>query len=259
MTVNESGLMTSTQSSPKVAIVTGAGSGIGAATALEFASSGIRVLGVGRREEALRRTAKQHSLIDYVTADLHEPTAPDEVVRTAVERWGRLDVVVNNAGTYLQAPLQEVSDDAVSDLITIHIVAPTRLTRAALPLLKASRGSVVNISSTYGHRPIPGSSHYGAVKAALEHLTQSWALELAPDGIRVNAVAPGPTESEVITAAGFTAAEKEAIAAAQIEMIPLRRRGTPEDIARWIVHLAGPDADWVTGQILTVDGGLELL
>lgn len=251
--------MVSTQSSPKVAIVTGAGSGIGAATALEFASSGMQVLGVGRREEALRRTAKQHAMIDYVAADLREPTAPDEVVRTAAERWGRVDVVVNNAGTYLHAPLLEVSDDAVADLVAIHIIAPTRLTRAALPLLKASRGSVVNISSTYGHRPIPGASHYGAVKAALEHLTQSWALELAPDGIRVNAVAPGPTESEVFDAAGLTTAEQDALVATQIETIPLRRRGAPEDIARWIVHLGGPDADWVTGQILTVDGGLELL
>jgi NAD(P)-dependent dehydrogenase (short-subunit alcohol dehydrogenase family) len=92
----------------------------------------------------------------------------------------------------------------------------------------------------------------------LEHLTRSWALELAPDGIRVNAVAPGPTESEVFDAAGLTAAQQDALIATQNETIPLRRRG-PRDVARWIVHLAGTDADWVTGQVLTVDGGLELL
>jgi NAD(P)-dependent dehydrogenase (short-subunit alcohol dehydrogenase family) len=162
-------------------------------------------------------------------------------------------------GHYLRAPLPDVSDDAVADLIAIHIVAPTRLTRAALPLLKQSGGCVVNITSTYGHRPSPDSAHYGAVKAALEHLTRSWALELAPDGIRVNAVAPGPTESEVLAAAGFTAAQEDGLIAAQRELIPLRRRGEPRDVARWIAHLAGPDAAWVTGQVLTVDGGLELL
>ncbi|WP_431927013.1 SDR family oxidoreductase [Nonomuraea jabiensis] len=106
--------------------------------------------------------------------------------------------------------------------------------------------------------PLPGAAHYAATKASLEQLTRSWALELATDGIRVNALAPGPTESEALTAAGLPDGVVEQIKQDEAARIPLGRRGTPEEVAAWIVHLAGPAAAWITGQILTVDGGLEL-
>jgi NAD(P)-dependent dehydrogenase (short-subunit alcohol dehydrogenase family) len=116
----------------------------------------------------------------------------------------------------------------------------------------------VNVSSTFGHRPLAGGSHYAASKSAIEMLTRSWALELAGDNVRVNAVAPGPTESEALAASGLPADVVEKIKNEEAGRIPLGRRGTPEDIAAWIVNLANPTSTWLTGQILTVDGGLEL-
>jgi NAD(P)-dependent dehydrogenase (short-subunit alcohol dehydrogenase family) len=115
------------------------------------------------------------------------------------------------------------------------------------------------VSSTFGHRPAAGFAHYAASKAAIEQLTRSWALELAPDGIRVNAVAPGPTESEALASAGLPADAIEQIKTDEAARIPLRRRGEPAEVAAWIVRLADRHTSWLTGQVLTVDGGLELV
>ena len=117
----------------------------------------------------------------------------------------------------------------------------------------------MNISSTYGHRPLPGASHYAASKSALEQLTRSWAVELAPDGIRVNALAPGPTESEALAAAGLPDELIDQIKKDEAARIPLGRRGDPVEVATWVLRLADPAASWLTGQVLTIDGGLELV
>nr|WP_255553176.1 SDR family oxidoreductase [Ktedonobacter sp. SOSP1-52] len=122
-----------------------------------------------------------------------------------------------------------------------------------------SKGAIVNISSTYGHRPTAQGTYYAASKAALEQLTRCWALELASRGIRVNAVAPGPTETPILQQAGLSASTIETIEQDESTSIPLGRRGTPEEVASWIVSLADPVATWLTGQVITVDGGLELI
>ncbi|GAA3730196.1 NAD(P)-dependent dehydrogenase (short-subunit alcohol dehydrogenase family) [Spinactinospora alkalitolerans] len=242
----------------RAAIVTGAGSGIGRATAVAFARAGADVLGVGRRAEALADTARLHPGITAFPADLREEDAAESVVGAAVERWGRVDVLVNNAGATAPMPLAEVTASRVADLMGLNVTAPSLLARAALEHLRASRGAIVNVSSTYGHRPMPGAAHYAASKAALEQLTRSWALELAPHRIRVNAVAPGPTESEALAAAGLPDDAIERIKSDEADRIPLGRRGEPVEVAAWILRLADAHTAWLTGQILTVDGGLEL-
>jgi NAD(P)-dependent dehydrogenase (short-subunit alcohol dehydrogenase family) len=165
---------------------------------------------------------------------------------------------LNNAGATAIMPLAEIIGTGVAELFALNVTAPSLLARAALPYLREVHGSIVNVSSTFGHRPLPGGSHYAASKSAIEMLTQSWALELAEQNVRVNAVAPGPTESEALAASGLPEEAVDKIKQDETARIPLGRRGKPEDIADWIVHLADPASTWLTGQILTVDGGLEL-
>ncbi|MEU8826166.1 SDR family oxidoreductase [Streptomyces sp. NPDC048636] len=238
--------------------MTGAGSGIGRATATAFAEEGVRVLGVGRRADALAETAALHPGIASHPADVTADGAAEEAVRAALERWGRLDVLVNNAGVVAAMPLGEVTAARVSRLLAVNVVAPSVLAGAALPSLLVAHGAIVNVCSTFGHRPLAGAAHYGASKAALEQLTRSWALELAPEGVRVNAVAAGPTESEALAASGLPFAVIDQIKADEEARIPLGRRGDPAEVAGWILRLADPGAAWLTGQVLTVDGGLEL-
>jgi NAD(P)-dependent dehydrogenase (short-subunit alcohol dehydrogenase family) len=243
----------------RVVILTGAGSGIGQAAAVAFASAGGRVLGVGRRAEALADTARLHTAIATLEVDICADGAAAEIVRYAVSRWGRIDVVVNNAGILAMMSMGELTAAGIDRVFATNVTAPSLLANAALPYLRESRGSIVNVSSTYGHRPIAHASHYGASKAAIEHLTRSWALELAPEGIRVNAVAPGPTESGALAGAGLSGAQIDEIKDEEAARIPLGRRGRPGEVAEWIVRLADARTAWLTGQVLTVDGGLELV
>src|SRR5690606_2752723 len=130
---------------------------------------------------------------------------------------------------------------------------------AALPYLKRSNGSIINVSSTFGHKAAGSLSHYAASKAALEHMTKCWALELAHDGIRVNAVAAGPTESDCLAERmGLSPGQIDSIKSEERARSPLGRRGLPDDVASWITALASSDAGWITGQIFTVDGGLSV-
>ncbi|WP_405063015.1 SDR family oxidoreductase [Kribbella sp. NBC_01505] len=242
----------------RVVVVTGASSGIGRAVAVQLAEAGAHVLGVGRRADRLAEIGALHSGIETLVADVREVGAPAAIVDAAVEHWGRVDALVNNAGVFVGMPLEDVNVAGIEELMAVNVTAPSLLANAVLPQLVKHQGAIVNVSSTFGHRPIPGGSHYGASKAALESLTRSWALELAPQGVRVNAVAPGPTESEALLAAGLNQDQVDQVKAAEANRIPLGRRGEPDEVAHWIVQLADPATTWVTGQVLAVDGGLAL-
>jgi NAD(P)-dependent dehydrogenase (short-subunit alcohol dehydrogenase family) len=249
---------TSSQFTGQVVMVTGAGSGIGRSAAAAFAGAGAHVLGIGRRPDALAGTAAKNPAIAAYPADITQDGVPEAVAQSAVDRWGRIDVLVNNAGAFASMPLGEATAARIAELLAVNVVAPSLLAKAALPHLTASRGAIVNVSSTFGHRPVAGAGHYGASKAALEQLTRSWALELAPRGIRVNAIAPGPTESEALTSAGLPEAVIDRIKADETARIPLGHRGEPDQVAAWILRFADSCTAWLTGQILTIDGGLEL-
>ena len=171
-------------------IVTGAGSGIGRAVAAGFARRGAGVLAVGRRAEALAGTVAMAPGIVAHPADIRGPGAADSIVDAAIGEFGRLDVLVNNAGILAVLPLAEADAERITEIWDTNITASSMLARHALPHLEATGGTIVNVSSTFGHRPGAGMSHYAASKAAVEQLTRSWAAELAPRRIRVNAVAP---------------------------------------------------------------------
>ncbi|TBR42434.1 SDR family oxidoreductase [Marinomonas agarivorans] len=239
-------------------IVTGGSSGIGRATALEFAQKGANVLITGRRLSSLEEVANQHENIVALVADSADPASANLIVEKALTLWGKIDVLVNNAGAGLVSPLEAATEKQINDLFAINVTASSLLATAAIPHLRASKGSIVNVTSAIGHKPSPHLSHYGASKAALEYLTRAWSLELAPD-IRVNAVSPGPTDSGALTGMmGLSEEQAQAVQEQEKDMIPLKRRGVPEDISRWIVMLADPETAWVTGQVIDVDGGFAI-
>ncbi|GGT33404.1 SDR family NAD(P)-dependent oxidoreductase [Streptomyces chromofuscus] len=242
-----------------VVIVTGAGSGIGRAAAVAFAEAGAHVLGVGRREEPLKETAAAHHNIDVLAIDICGDGAPAKVVSAAVERWGRLDHLINNAGATAVMPLAETDKQTIVSLFELNVVAPSLLAHEALPHLRKTSGTIINLSSTYGHRPMAGGAHYSATKAAIEQMTRSWALELAGEGVRVNSVAPGPTRTDVMLHAGLTPEAANDMYAYERDRIPTHRIASADEVAHWILRMADPAGRHATGQVITVDGGLELI
>ncbi|MGY3616126.1 SDR family NAD(P)-dependent oxidoreductase [Bradyrhizobium sp. USDA 10063] len=213
----------------------------------------------GRRTGLIEETVAEHANITGLVADAASAEDARRTITMALDTWGRIDALINNAGAGAILPLADTTADRIMDIFSVNVLGPSLLASAALPHLKATRGTIVNISSTLGHRPAAGLSHYAASKAALEHLTRCWALELAPLGIRVNAVAAGPTESGALTGMmGLSPEQAAAIKEQERARIPLGRRGVPDDVAEWIVRLAGPASEWMTGQVIAVDGGLGL-
>lgn len=239
----------------RIVAVTGAGTGIGRATARAFAAEDAHVVAIGRRVEPLEETAAGDGRITPLTADITAEGEPHRILRAVLETHGRLDVLVNNAGIVRSGALGALTPEMIEAQLATNLVAPVLLAQAALPLLEASRGVIINVSTSVGQRAWPGSSVYAATKTALELLTRSWAVELAPRGIRVVAVAPGAIDTPIGEHQGLTPEQTAAVREWQLAHTPLARIGRPEEVAWAITKLAAPAASFVTGVIFPVDGG----
>ncbi|MER6808903.1 SDR family oxidoreductase [Spirillospora sp. NPDC000708] len=240
----------------RAVLVTGGGTGIGRATARQFAAWGAEVLIVGRTAGRLAETAGDHPRIRTFVADVAEPNAPADIVAATLEAFDRIDVLVNNAAITRPAPLGAIDRKVAQEQLATNLLAPVFLAQHALPHLEAG-GTIVNVTSNPPHYGWPNNSVYGSTKVALDFLTHTWAVELAQRGVRVLSVAPGITATPVLSHAGFS---DEQIAAAGKELqarIPLGRIARPEEIAWWIVNATRPEAGYLTGTIIRVDGGLS--
>lgn len=239
--------------------MTGGGTGIGRATARAFADRGDRVLVVGRSAGALADTAEGYDLVSPLAIDITAPGAATTVIETACRELGRVDVLVNNAAVAGFEPLGSLDRDTVLAQIGINLVAPVLLTQAAIEPLAATGGTVVNVGSAgcIGLRAMPGSSVYAATKVGLDSLTRSWAVELAPRGVRVVGVAPGLVDTGVAVRAGMPQADYTDFLDGMLPRIPSGRIGEPADIAWWIVTLSEPAAGYANGVVLAVDGALS--
>ena len=233
-------------------VVTGSSSGIGAATARAFAALGASVL-VNSARSVDDGEAVAASLPDahYVQGDITEAGVPERLVATALERWGRLDTLVNNAGTTALIPhhdLQAASVDVWRRIFEVNVFGTWAMSVAAMPALRDAHGSIVNVASVAGVRPTGSSVPYAASKAALNHMTALLAKVVGPE-VRVNAVAPGLVDTP-------WTADWDVVREVVQQVAPLRRSGQPDDVAEVVVALAR--AAYVTGQVVVVDGGLSI-
>jgi NAD(P)-dependent dehydrogenase (short-subunit alcohol dehydrogenase family) len=241
----------------QVVLITGGLTGIGRAAAVAFARKGAKVVVAGRRDEAGKALVKElralGSEAEFINADVRQEDDVRNMVDETVARFGRLDVAVNNAATEgTGGPITDQTAESFAATFETNVLGVVlSMKHEARAMQAQGSGSIINISSTYGHAGAPGASIYAGSKHAVEGITKSVALELAKSGIRVNAVAPGPTDTDMLTRFTGTAANKAALAL----RVPLGRLGLVEEVADGIVFIASDEARFVTGHVLTVDGG----
>lgn len=239
----------------KTAIITGAGTGIGRATAIRFANDGYNVVLNGRNREALEELAREIGADQVLVApgDVAQRTEVQSVIDAAMEKFGRIDVVVNNAGVVHPGTADMLSDADFGAMMAINVGGVRNMVQAALPALRKTHGNIVNVSSVSGMRGDWAMYGYNASKGAVSLMTQGLALDLGKEGIRVNAVAPATTNTRLATPLRGAPRVSEALN----RRIPMGRLVEPEEVASVIAFLAGPDAGFVNGVILPVDGGLS--
>src|SRR5579863_3154181 len=242
----------------QVVLITGALTGIGRATALAFANEGARVVVSGRHDEEGKKLVvevrKLGAEAEFIRADVRHEEDVRKLIDRTVERFGRLDVAVNNAGTEgAPGPVTEQTAQSFAGTFDTNVLGTLLSMKHELRVMLPQRsGSIVNVSSTYGRVGAAGASVYVASKHAVEGLTKSAALEVAGTGVRVNVVAPGTTDTGMLTR--FTSTDDNK--AALVSTVPLKRLATPEEIAHVIVFVASADASYMTGSSIPVDGGM---
>jgi len=248
--------------SSQIVVVTGASSGIGRAAALRFGRSGASVLVVGRNEDALAEAAsrveRDGGRAAVLGADVTMAGAAERIVETAMNRFGGLTTVVNAAGIIGSGTIETTTDEQWDAMMEINVRAPFRLMRAAASALAAARGSIVNVSSVTGLRAFPGVLAYCVSKAAVDQLTRCAALELAPQGVRVNAVNPGVVVSNLHRRSGMSEEAYGQFLERSRDTHPLGRPGDAEEIGELIFFLASDQAGWITGETVSIDGGRHL-
>ena len=242
----------------KVFFITGGSDGMGRATVMEAAKEGAKVAFVGRNEGKLQKVADELKAAGlsgiYFTADVEKEDELVSAIEKTVQELGPIDVLVNNVGYDLQVLIHEVTSAQWDKCMNINLKAPFIAARTVLPsMMERKTGVIINISSTAGTNPQKDTPVYSAAKAGLIMLTKAEAMAYGEYGIRINSVAPGLTETAML------AQVSEEYKAALSQMIPLKKPGQPIDIAKAVIFLASDDAQYVTGQIWGVDGGLPLM
>ena len=246
----------------RVALVTGAARGIGLATAEQFAQHGAKTALLDRdsREVSAAADAIRGAGGDAVAlaADVADPAAVSRAVGACTDKWGRIDVLVNNAGIHFARAVDEYTDEEIERILSVNLKGALYAVRAALPALRKTKGSIVSVSSMTG---LVGQAHgavYVATKGALISLTKALALELASDGIRVNCVCPAGVDTPLMRYWAATLPDPAAVLRDQAAMHLTNRLASPEEIAAAILFLASPDASFITGVALPVEGGATL-
>ena len=240
-----------------VVLITGALTGIGRATATAFAGEGARLVVAGRHEDVGKALVSELQGLgaeaEFIRVDVRHDDEVRDLIDATVTRFGRLDIAVNNAGTEGKpGPVTDQTADSYAATFDTNVLGTLLSMKHELRVMQSQgRGSIVNISSTYGHEGARGASVYAGSKHAVEGMTKSAALEAASFGVRVNAVAPGPTETGMLNRFTGTPERKAGLAAG----VPLGRVGDPDEVARAIVFISSEKASFITGQVLTADGG----
>jgi NAD(P)-dependent dehydrogenase (short-subunit alcohol dehydrogenase family) len=251
--------MNEKQFAGKIALITGATSGIGRACAVSFAAEGAKVACVGRNERALERVAGEIRAAGAdvlpLRADISVSSEIGGVIAKTIGTLGGIDILVNAAGHISSGTVENTSLKSWDDMLNVNVRAVFNLIQTALPSLIERKGNVVNISSVTGLRAFPGVLAYCVSKAALDQLTRCAALELAPKGVRVNAVNPGVVVTEIHKRGGMNDEAYAAFLEHSKQTHPLGRVGQPEEIAALVRFLASDQASWITGATYSIDGG----